>query len=452
MSVSSKSDRAEKYKAKYKREKERNETLLKKGKGQMTETHDWADEPTSESDKEMANLCFMAKIDDADDGETSSTSMVLVSAECSTSSSQVHPFFSLSDAEKIEAFDSLTIDFYEAKDAKKKANAQIKSLSSQLQICLSQLKHFDRIKAELEDLKTINFTLAKEKNNILKRFKKEQEIVKRWTSSSKNLERIFQDQITCDDKSGLGFGKSDLEPPSDSHAPFSLPSFYESFEENYDNSKPLDSSDPSKDLKFGMFIKAKSIDSPNESEEAQDSNNHSKPIVESMSSLKINEGSSSKPKLSKIPTRDPQPSSRKFSSSEKGKSVVTDIPPKRKLPKKNSKKPYSLHIPRPLMLKELHSKTPSSIPPADSRKGILGPKPLDYPLTSKAMKVNMTNHHKEGDQSSKKVFIYRKCYICGNTFHLAKDCPMERFDKNASKDSSSSSNSKGPISKWVPKK
>ncbi|KAI3716218.1 hypothetical protein L6452_23399 [Arctium lappa] len=66
MSVSLNSDRAEKYKAKYKREIERNETLLKKGKGQMTETHDWADEPTSESDKEMVNLCFMARIDDVD--------------------------------------------------------------------------------------------------------------------------------------------------------------------------------------------------------------------------------------------------------------------------------------------------------------------------------------------------------------------------------------------------
>ncbi|KAI3773029.1 hypothetical protein L6452_04226 [Arctium lappa] len=411
-----------------------NALLANKGKGLLAESHDWADEPTSESDKEMANPCFMAKIDNADDGETSSTSMALVSAECSTSSSQVHPFFSLSDAEKIEAFDSLTIDFYEATDAKKKANAQIKSLSSQLQICLSQLKHFDKIKAELEDLKTINFTLAKEKNKLLKKFKKEQEIVKKWTSSSKNLEKIFQDQISCDDKSGLGFGKYDLEPSSDTHAPFSLPSFYESSEENYDNSEPLDSSDPYKDLKFGMFIKAKSIDSPNESEEAQDSND------------------SSKPKLSKIPTRDPQPSSKKFSSFEKGNSVVTDIPPKKKLPNKNSKKPSSLHIPRPLMLKELHPKTPSSIPSANSRKGILGPKPLDYPLTSKAMKVNMTSHHKEGDQSSKKVFIYRKCYNCGNAFHLAKDCPMERFDKNASKDSSSSSNSKGPISKWVPKK
>ncbi|KAI3685466.1 hypothetical protein L6452_34710 [Arctium lappa] len=444
-SAPSNSDRAEKYKAKYKREKERNALLANKGKGLLAESHDWADEPTSESDKEMANLCFMAKIDDADDGETSSTSMALVSAECSTSSTQVHPFFSLSDAEKIEAFDSLTIDFYEAKDAKKKANAQIKSLSSQLQICLSQLKHFDKIKAELDDLKTINFTLAKEKNKLLKKFKKEQETVKKWTSSSKNLERIFQDQISCDGKSGLGFGKYDLEPPSDTHAPFSLPSFYESSEENYDNSEPLDSSDPSKDLKFGMFIKAKSIDSPNESEETQDSNDPSKPIIESMCSLKINESSSSGPKPSF-----PKPSSNKIPFSKKGKSVA-NLPPQKKLPKKNSKKPSSLPIPRAVMLNKLNSKTPSSIPSTDSGKGILGPKPLDFPLPPKAMKVNVTSHHKESGQSSKKVFTYRKCYNCGNTSHLAKNCPLERIDKNASKDTSSPSNSKGPISKWVPK-
>ncbi|KAI3666976.1 hypothetical protein L6452_42017 [Arctium lappa] len=317
------------------------------------------DEPTSESDKEMANLCFMDKLDDVDDCETSSTSMALVTAESSTFSIQVHPFFSLSDAEKIEAFDSLTVDFYESKDIKKKANAQIKSLSSQLQICLSQLKHFDKIKVGLEDLKTINFTLAKEKNKLLKR-------------------------------SGLGFGKFDLEPPSDTHAPFSLPSFYESSEENYDNSEPLDSSDLSKDLKFGMFIKAKSIDSPHKSEEAQDSNDPSKPILESMSSLKTNEPSSFKPKPSKVP----QPSSNKFSSSEKGKSVA-DLPPKKKFPKKNSKN--SLPIPRPVMLKKLNSKTSYSIPSDNSGKGILGTKPIDTSLSSKSMKVNVTSHYKEAD-------------------------------------------------------
>ncbi|KAI3685118.1 hypothetical protein L6452_34352 [Arctium lappa] len=219
-------------------------------------------------------------------------------------------------------------DVEEAKDAKKKANAQIKSLSSPLQICFSQQKHFDNIKAELEDLKTNNFTFAKEKNKLLKKFKKEQEIVKRWTSSSKSLERIFQDQMPCDDKSGLGFGNYDLDPPSDTHAPFSLPSFYESSEENSDNCEPLDFSDLSKNLKFGIFV----------------------------------------------------------------------------------------------MLKKINTKIPSSTPLANSDKGILGPKPLDSSLSSKARKVNVTSHHKEADQSFKRGLGYQQIW------YLDSGCSRHMID------------------------
>ncbi|KAI3678224.1 hypothetical protein L6452_37509 [Arctium lappa] len=113
-------DRAEKYKAKYKREKKKNETLLKKGKGQMTKTYDWVDEPTSESEKDISNICLMAKINDVEDPEGHASSTALVSAECSSFSSQVHSFHSLIVSEKIEAFDSLTIDFYSENDVKKK--------------------------------------------------------------------------------------------------------------------------------------------------------------------------------------------------------------------------------------------------------------------------------------------------------------------------------------------
>lgn len=73
---------------------------------------------------------------------------LLLSAEANGLADLSHLWY-----QKKDAFDSLTVDFYNAKDAKKKANAQVKSLSSQLNICLSQLKHFDKIKAELEDLK-----------------------------------------------------------------------------------------------------------------------------------------------------------------------------------------------------------------------------------------------------------------------------------------------------------
>ncbi|KAI3772515.1 hypothetical protein L6452_03701 [Arctium lappa] len=50
--------------AKYKREKERNESSLRKGKGLMAESHDWADEPTFDSEKEISSKRLMAKTDD----------------------------------------------------------------------------------------------------------------------------------------------------------------------------------------------------------------------------------------------------------------------------------------------------------------------------------------------------------------------------------------------------
>ena len=73
----------------------------------MPESHDWADEPSSDSEKESQNTCLMTKIDDHENGEGTALSTALVSNEC-PSISKVHPFFSLSDSEKIDAFDSLT--------------------------------------------------------------------------------------------------------------------------------------------------------------------------------------------------------------------------------------------------------------------------------------------------------------------------------------------------------
>ncbi|KAI3715976.1 hypothetical protein L6452_22980 [Arctium lappa] len=138
------SDKADKYKAKYKREKERNFNSQRKGKGLMAETLDWIDEPTSDSEKEVSSKCLMAKLDEE---PKDSCSRMDFTAECSSSSSsQVHPFLSLTNEEKIEAFDSLTVLFHNEKDAKKRANAQVKSLSSQLHDSLSQLKQFDKLK------------------------------------------------------------------------------------------------------------------------------------------------------------------------------------------------------------------------------------------------------------------------------------------------------------------
>lgn len=96
-----------------------------KEKGLIAESHDWVDEPTSESEKDTSNVCLMAKIRDMEYPEGQVPSTALVSTKCSSSTSsakysQVHPFFSLSDSEKIEVFDSLTIDLHNVKGAKKK--------------------------------------------------------------------------------------------------------------------------------------------------------------------------------------------------------------------------------------------------------------------------------------------------------------------------------------------
>lgn len=101
-----------------------------------------------------------------------------------------------------------------------------------------------------------------------------------------------------------------------------------------------------------------------------------------------------------------------------------------------------------MILKKSNLKEYSSSP---NDKGILGSKPLDSSSSVKGVKINVKSQNKDLDQNVKKVFIYRKCYNCGDTFHMAKDCPQERIERKILKNSSSISNPKGPISKWVPK-
>ncbi|KAJ9566374.1 LOW QUALITY PROTEIN: hypothetical protein OSB04_002340 [Centaurea solstitialis] len=163
-----------KYKAKYVREKERN--AARKGKGLLAESNDWVDEPTSSDDEpqEIVN-CLMA-IEDEDMQEDLSTA--LVSTEI-PSTSQVHPFYSMTESEMINAFDSLTVDFHNLKDEKKKMSAQIKALGSQLDKCSHQLTDFAKVKYENEDLKTINCVISKEKEKLLKRLEKEQKVIEK---------------------------------------------------------------------------------------------------------------------------------------------------------------------------------------------------------------------------------------------------------------------------------
>ncbi|KAI3718614.1 hypothetical protein L6452_19493 [Arctium lappa] len=83
--------------------------------------------------------------------------------------------------------------------------------------------------------------------------------------------------------------------------------------------------------------------------------------------------------------------------------------------------------------------------------------PYNYPVlphSSKPLKSKPQGKvkSKAPTKEPKKKFIYIKCYNCGDTFHLAKDCPKERIDRYGQNDpaSSSSSNPKGPTSKRGP--
>ncbi|KAI3665553.1 hypothetical protein L6452_44180 [Arctium lappa] len=431
----------------------------RKGKGLMAETLYWVDEPTSDSEKEVSSKCLMAKLDEE---PKDSCSRMDFTAECSSSSSQVHPFLSLSNEEKIEAFDSLTVLFHNEKDAKKRANAQVKSLSSQLHDSLSQLEQFNKLKAELDDLKTINYVLAKEKNKLLKKLQKEQETLNKWNTSSKNLEKIFQDQVVGE-TFGLGYWKENTvclpsenisSPTHDIPLSSKLPSYSTDWNDSMsEDSNSVYSMDLQDSRKFGHFVSAKS--SKPILTEDQDSNELVKPVNDLLMSLNLNNDSSSSSSSY---------SSKKAHFLSKGKSVVVNTPNKRKItPSSKGKSPMNTtdFIPRVLKIKK--SKGISNISSSSIYKGILGPAPhnphvpYSHPIPShlsKPPKSKPQGKVKAASLDPTKKFIYRKCYNCGDTFHLAKDCPKDRIERyRPAKDnpSSSSSNPKGPTSKRVPK-
>ncbi|KAI3771679.1 hypothetical protein L6452_02846 [Arctium lappa] len=342
-------NKADKYKAKYRKEKERNFNSQRKGKGLMAETLDWTDEPTSDSEKEVSSKCLMAKLDEE---PKDSCSRMDFTAECSSSSSQVHPFLSLTNEEKIEAFDSLTVLFHNEKDAKKRANAQVKSLSSQLYESLSQLEQFNKLKTELDDLKTINYVLAKEKNKLLKKLQKEQETLNKWNTSSKNLEKIFQDQVVGETY-GLGYWKENVvclpsenisSPTHDIPLYSKLPSYSTDWDDSIsEDSNSVYSMDLRDSRKLGYFVSAKT--SKPLLTEDQDSNELVKPVNDLLMSLNLNDSSSSSSSHNLT----------EASLLSKGKSVVIDLPNKRKItPSSKGKSPMITtdFIPRALKVRK----------------------------------------------------------------------------------------------------
>ncbi|KAJ9553020.1 LOW QUALITY PROTEIN: hypothetical protein OSB04_017065 [Centaurea solstitialis] len=88
-----------------------------KEKRLLLETHDWVDEPTSSDDKQDKVNNYLMAIDE-DMEEITSTALVPTE---SPSTSQVHPFHSMTESGKIDAFDSLTVDYHNLKNEKKRS-------------------------------------------------------------------------------------------------------------------------------------------------------------------------------------------------------------------------------------------------------------------------------------------------------------------------------------------
>ncbi|KAJ9552796.1 hypothetical protein OSB04_016841 [Centaurea solstitialis] len=415
---------AVKYKAKYVREKERN--AARKGKGLLAESNDWVDEPTSSDDepKETVN-CLMAIIDE-DMEEDSSTA--LVSTEI-PSTSKVHPFHSLTESEKINAYDSLTVDYHNLKHEKKKISALVKSLSSQLRDYSAQSKELEKLKSDIDDLKTINSVISKEKYKLQNMLQNEQKVVEKWNTASRNLSQIFKDQIPHDDKTGLGYWKSDFEmafPPSASELS-DLPLNVSSDDLLSSDSMSMcsvNSLDLREQLKFGNFVKAKELQEVNDSNDFETldvSVNHL------LNNLTIDDECSSSSKPSKIPKID-FPKNKKSIGKNKGKSVAHFSEPS----KRKASKAQPPFVPRSVNLnKETHF---------SKGKGVLGVKPQEPHIKLNFLKKTVCN-------APNMTFNYRKCYNCGDTSHYAKDCPSDKIDRKSALPSSSKP--KGPKAKWV---
>ncbi|KAJ9538463.1 hypothetical protein OSB04_031196 [Centaurea solstitialis] len=264
-------------------------------------------------------------------------STALVTTEI-PSTSQVHPFYSMTDSEKINAFDYLTVDFRNLKDEKKKMFAQIKALSSQLHACSSQLTDYAKIKYENEDLKTINCVISKDKHKFIKKLERSNKLLKNGTMLPKTLLKSFKIKFLM----MIYLVSDDL---------LSLESI---------SMCSIDSLDLREQPKFGNFVKAK------EFPEANDSNDYENPefsVHHMLKNLTIDDKCSSSSKPSKIPRIGLLEKNEKVSDKKKGKSIAHfSAPSKRKASK--AQPPF---VPKSVKLnKEPHF---------SKGKGVLGAKP-----------------------------------------------------------------------------
>ncbi|KAI3665329.1 hypothetical protein L6452_43953 [Arctium lappa] len=422
-------DKYQKLKNKYQKLK----SYQRKGKGLIAEEHDWAESEESSSDEEeVANLCLMAEIKEEVE-EPSEPSMSYISSQVSISTNP-----SLPEAERSRAVDVLTIDLYNALNDKTQAENKNVHLTQELEKCHEKIKELNLLEEKLKDQVIINEIISIEREQAIAALKTEKAHVEKWCKSSTKISEIINAQTPNSDKTGLGFWTPQDDPKKESSS-LKFGTFVTSFfDTSYNQFYPCSSSNPI----------------PEEKSKDTKSTDKGKSIL-------LPQKATRKAKL-KVPSK---PSAKQSSSSV---IEIFDLcPPKLKIDLKPSRS------------EEM------KIPPRSQEKSLLGPGPAHLKLA------------KPSTSDPKTIFRYRKCYHCGFTDHIASKCPtateadkIAKVKKNASKakkvtkaekstkvknttkvkkltkvkitteaESSSakkkadpflSTNSEGPIEKWVP--
>ncbi|KAI3770797.1 hypothetical protein L6452_01941 [Arctium lappa] len=137
----------------------------------------------------------------------------------------------------------------------------------------------------------------------------------------------------------------DVDDPS-TQVPSSSSAKYPSFSPDYTDSNSEDyhsvhSLDLRDSFKFGVFIKAKQSEPKPQPEEDQGSNDLVKPDNYLLKSLNLGEDTSSSSKPSHFPKKNSHLPSKKPSNLKKGKSIVSDLPLKRKMSPSSKVEPHA---------------------------------------------------------------------------------------------------------------
>ncbi|KAI3668177.1 hypothetical protein L6452_43254 [Arctium lappa] len=196
-------DKYHKLKNKYQKLK----SYQRKGKGLIAEEHDWAESEESSSDeKEVINLCLMAKIKEELE-EPYEPSMSYISSQVSISTNP-----SLPEAERSRAVDVLTNDLYNALNDKTQAENKNVHLTQDLEKCHEKIKELNLLEEKLKDQVIINEIISIEREQAIVALKAEKAHVEKWCKSSTKISEIINAQTPESDKTGLGFWTSQDDP------------------------------------------------------------------------------------------------------------------------------------------------------------------------------------------------------------------------------------------------